>query len=130
MVRSICAVVASVIIWFLVASIGNLALRIALPGYSAAEGDMSFTLSMQIGRLLLGLVSSVCAGFACALIAREKGAPVRIVAILIVLLFLPVHYALWEKFPAWYHAFFLITLAPAVLLGAALRQRLHVRQLA
>jgi hypothetical protein len=34
--------------------------------------------------------------------------------------FLPVHYSLWDKFPVWYHLFFLVTLAPAVLLGSAL----------
>lgn len=57
---------------------------------------------------------------ACAAVARSKRLPARIAASLMVLLFLPVHYSVWEKFPVWYHAFFLITLAPAVLLGAAI----------
>jgi len=29
---------------------------------------------------------------------------------------------LWDKFPIWYHLFFLITLVPAFLIGAALRK--------
>jgi len=37
------------------------------------------------------------------------------------ILFLPVHYMLWRKFPIWYHLFFLITLAPTMLIGAALK---------
>jgi hypothetical protein len=55
--------------------------------------------------------------------------PIRILlqttmaAVIMVLLFLPVHYMLWAKFPIWYHLFFLITLAPTMLIGAALRQR-------
>jgi len=38
-----------------------------------------------------------------------------------VILFLPVHYMLWRKFSIWYHLFFLITLAPTMLIGAALK---------
>ena len=123
MIRAVCAVVVAVLVWFAAATIGNVALRLLIPGYAEVERAMSFTLPMQIGRLALGVVSSVCAGVVCAAIARSKGLPVKLAAICMVLLFLPVHYSLWAKFPIWYHAFFLITLAPAVLLGAALWPR-------
>jgi hypothetical protein len=121
MIRSVSAIVAAVLVWFAVATVGNLAVRVMIPGYTAVEAAMNFTLPMQIARLTVGLLSSLCAGAACAAIARSGRLPAWIAASLMVLLFLPVHYSVWEKFPVWYHAFFLITLAPAVLLGAAIR---------
>ena len=66
MLRSVLAVIIAVITWFLVATIGNWILRLAIPGYSAVEVSMNFTLPMMICRLALGLVSSLCAGFVCA----------------------------------------------------------------
>jgi hypothetical protein len=98
MIRSILAVIVAIATWFIVATIGNWILRAALPGYSAVEVSMNFTLTMMICRLLLGLVSSLCAGFVCAAIARNKGAA-KVAAAIMVVLFLPVHYMLWAKFP-------------------------------
>jgi hypothetical protein len=40
-------------------------------------------------------------------------------------MFIPVYYMLWTKFSVWYHVFFLLSLAPGVLFGAALKNR-HV----
>jgi hypothetical protein len=122
MLRSILAVIVAVITWFIVATIVNWILRALLPGYSAVEVSLNFTVVMMICRLVLGLVSSLVAGFVCAMIARGSAAP-KIAAVVMVILFLPVHYNLWPKFPIWYHLFFLITLAPALLIGAALARR-------
>src|SRR5215475_6444930 len=119
MLRSIIAVIVAVVTWFVVATIGNWILRLAIPGYSAVEVSMNFTLTMMICRLVLGLVSSLGAGFVCATISRNRIAP-TVAAAIMVILFLPVHYMLWAKFPIWYHLFFLITLAPTMLLGARL----------
>jgi hypothetical protein len=38
-------------------------------------------------------------------------------------MFVPVHIAIWSKFPAWYHLTFLLTIIPAVLVGALLPLR-------
>ena len=122
MLRSIFAVIVAVITWFLVATIGNWVLRAALPGYSAVEVAMTFTLTMMICRLILGLVASFCAGFVCGGIARNSVAP-KVAAGIMVVLFLPVHYMLWARFPIWYHLFFLISLAPTLLIGAALQRK-------
>jgi len=122
MIRSILAVIVAVVTWFIVATIVNWILRAGLPGYSAVEVSMNFTLTMMICRLLLGLVSSLCAGFVCATIARNRVAA-KVAAAFMVVLFLPVHYMLWAKFPIWYHLFFLISLAPMLLAGAALQSK-------
>ena len=123
MIRSILAVIVAVITWFIVATIGNWILRAALPGYSAVEVSMNFTFTMMICRLVLGLLSSLCAGFVCATIARNRVAAKASAAVMVVL-FLPVHYMLWAKFPIWYHLFFLISLAPALLIGASLQSKI------
>jgi hypothetical protein len=118
--RALGAVLTGVIAWFAVATLLNLLLRVMLPGYAAVEPAMTFTLAMQVARLALGLLSSICAGAACAAVAHSSSRAPQFLAGLMLVLFLPVHYGLWAKFPVWYHLFFLITLAPAVLLGAAL----------
>jgi hypothetical protein len=123
MLRSISAVLIAVVVWFLVATVGNLLLRAAMPGYTEVEVAMAFTLPMQIGRLALGLVSSLCAGTVCALIATPGSHAAKVFAGIMLAFFLPVHYSLWAKFPVWYHIFFLGTLAPAVILGAAIVQK-------
>jgi hypothetical protein len=123
MIRSILAVLGAVVAWFVVATLANLLVRALLPGYASAEPSMTFTLAMMVARLGVGVVSSLAAGFACSAVARGNMAAVYSCAALLVLCFLPVHYNLWHKFPLWYHVFFLVTLAPLVLLGAALQRR-------
>jgi hypothetical protein len=39
------------------------------------------------------------------------------------LMFVPIHYGLWDKFPVWYHLVFLITLAPIIGLSGLLGRR-------
>jgi hypothetical protein len=123
MIRSILAVLTGFVTWLVVATLGNFLIRALLPGYGAAEPTMSFTLAMMVARLGLGVVSSLGAGFACSAVARGNVAAVYGFAAVLVLCFLPVHYNLWQKFPLWYHLFFLVTLAPLVLLGALVQRR-------
>jgi hypothetical protein len=126
MIKSAAAVLLGVVVWFVVATIGNWMIRASLPGYAEVEAAMTFTLPMLIARLVLGLVSSLCAGAACAAIVGRSKA-VGVLAALMVLLFLPVHYGLWDRFPLWYHAFFIFSLAPAVIAGAALTRKRVMR---
>jgi hypothetical protein len=123
MLRSICAVVLGVISWFVTAVIINRLLRAVLPGYTEAEAARTFTLPMQVCRLVMALLASLCGGLVCAAIAGRKSHAAEILACGLVVFFLPAHYNLWDKFPVWYHLFFLVTLAPAVLAGAALQPR-------
>jgi len=123
MVRSIIAIIVAVVTWFVVATIGNWILRATLSGYSAVEAAMTFTLMMMICRLILGLVSSLCAGFVCATIAWQSTVAPKVAAAIMVILFLPAHYMLWDRLPLWYHLFFLITLAPTMLIGATLKSK-------
>jgi hypothetical protein len=117
-------VVVAVVAWFLTAVVGNLFIRAVLPGYTEVEADMNFTLPMKLCRLALALVASLCAGAVCAAIAGPNSHAAKVAGCGLLLFFLPVHYSLWDKFPVWYHLFFLVTLAPAVLVGSALYSKL------
>ena len=123
MVRSLLAVVTGFVTWLIVAQLVTFLIRALLPGYMAAEPTMHFTLAMMFARLAMGALASVLAGYATAAVARDKMIAVYVFAALLLLCFLPIHYKVWPNFPIWYHAFFLITLAPLVLLGALLQRR-------
>jgi hypothetical protein len=112
-------VLVGLVAWFCVATMVNLALRVSWPDYAAVEKLMVFTLGMQVARLLTGALASLGAGFAAAVVAKGSATPVRVLAVLLLLLFIPVHYALWDKFPIWYHVVFLASLIPVTLLGGA-----------
>ena len=128
MIRSTMAVVRGVVTWVLVATVCNWALRAGFSGYAAAEPAMAFTLPMLFGRLAVGLIASLAAGVACGAISRSQRPAGAVLAALMVLTFLPVHYKLWAVFPVWYHLFFLMTLAPVVLAGVVLQRRFAVRK--
>jgi hypothetical protein len=122
MIRTIAGIVAGLVAWIIVATIGNLMLRVAWPGYAEAEISMMFTLAMMVARLLLGALSSLCAGFVAAWITKN-GTGAKVLGIIVTAMFIPVHYLLWDKFPLWYHVIFLASLFPLTLLGAKLSQR-------
>jgi len=122
MMRGAMAVVVGLIIWVTIATGLDVLLRVVLPGYAASEPQFNFTLSMMIARLALpGAVPSIGAGFVSAWIARSDRRVIVALIILLLAIFLPAHYRLWEKFPLWYHLTFLLSLILLPLLGAKLK---------
>lgn len=122
-IKFLFAVLIGFVVWFAVATVANILVRASLSGYADAELATRFTLPMLLARLVVGAVSSVAAGVACALAARSVPAAVKIFAAALFLFFIPVHYSLWTKFPLGYHATFLVSLAPLVLVGAWVARR-------
>ena len=116
--RAVAGVAGGLIAWVIVATIGNLVMRVFWPAYAAVEAAMNFTLAMLFLRLALGALSSLCAGFFAAWIARRNGASVKVLAALLFAVFIPAHYALWDRFPLWYHIVFLLSLLVVPVLGA------------
>ncbi len=121
MIRNTAGVLVGLLAWIAAATLFNLAMRLAWPDYAAAEVATTFTLAMLGGRLLVGALSSVCAGYTTAWIARGSRVPVNVLATMLLLWFIPIHYTLWNTFPLWYHAVFLASLVPLTLLGARWR---------
>jgi len=120
--RVVAGIVAGLIVWIVVATAVNLSFRALWPGYSEAELATKFTHAMLFGRLLLGALSSLCAGFALASIAKGNARAVIVLGVLLTILFIPIHYKLWGNFPVAYHLTFLFSLVPMTLLGARLKR--------
>jgi hypothetical protein len=126
MLRTLLGIVVGCIAWFAIGALGFFLMRAAWPDYALAEPEMTFTLGMQLSRLAVAVACSVGAGWVAALVARGNSAPAWWLGVLLVLFFIPIHYSLWDKFPVWYHLFFLLTLAPIVGLSARLAARRSV----
>jgi hypothetical protein len=120
MVRSIGAVVAGLVVWAIVVTVLNLGLRYGMPGYAAVEKAMLFTVPMMAARLSISAVSSLASGYAAAAIGRRQ-MPAIVAGVIMLLLFIPVHYSIWDKFPIWYHLTFLTSLPVLSALGGRLR---------
>ena len=78
---------------------------------------------MKWARLLMAIVTSVVTGAVTGWISRSSRWPRLIVGSVVLAMFVPVHIAIWSKFPPWYHLTFLLTIIPAVLVGALLLPR-------
>jgi hypothetical protein len=116
MLREIGGVIGGVVAWFLIANVGNDVLRMTWSGYSDAELTKTFTLGMLIARLVIGAISSLCAGFVAAWITNRSVLTIKSLTGVLVVMFLPV-ITLWERFPPWYHVVFLVSLAVVTLFG-------------
>ena len=119
--RAAGAVLGGLVAWTVAATLLNLGLRLGWPAYAAVEKAMTFTLAMQLARLVIGALASLAAGFTVAWISRRKPIATWILVALLLALFIPIHYQLWERFPAWYHAVFMASLPLFTLLGAKRR---------
>ena len=121
--KTVGAVIAALVTWFLVATVLNLALRTWWPHYHEAETAFNFTSAMKLARMVLGAISTLSAGFVAAWIGRSRMGSATLTGIALLCLFIPGHYRIWDKFPVWYHLTFLVSLLPLTLLGAALNHR-------
>lgn len=119
MKRKILGVVAGVVTWVVISLIAGLILRGAWPEYVAVSDTMDFTLPMKIARLVIGAIATLGAGWVTALISRSTMTAL-IPGVIFLLVFIPQHIMLWDKFPLWYHLTFLVTLVPLCYLGGKL----------
>jgi len=120
MKRSILACLAGLLAWVVVVTVINRVLRMSLPNYTAAEHTLQFTLSMKVARLLMAIVTSLAAGAVTQWISVSSRWAPLVVGSVVLALALPLHIAIWSRLPVWYHLTFLLTIIPAVLLGALL----------
>jgi len=123
MKRSILACLAGLLTWVVVVTVINRVFRLSLPNYTAAEHTLQFTLGMKWARLLMAIVTSLVAGAATRWISPSSRWAPLVVGGVVLAMFLPVHIAIWSKFPVWYHLAFLLTIIPAVFVGALLPPR-------
>jgi hypothetical protein len=123
MKRSILACFAGLLTWMGVVTVINRVLRLSISNYTAAEQTLQFTLSMKWARLLMAIVTSLVAGAVTRWVSPSSRWAPLMVGSIVLAMFLPFHIAIWSRFPVWYHLTFLLTLIPAVLVGALLPPR-------
>ena len=117
MLRAIGALIASLVLWMVVATVIHRLMCIAWPAYAVATPTVSFTLSMKIARLALSTFCTLLAGATARRISPARWVPVAVGCVLIAL-FLPAHYMLWNRLPVWYHLTFLLSLIPLSMIGS------------
>jgi hypothetical protein len=122
MLRLIGGTVAGVVAWIVIVTALNLGLRHGWHDYALVEKAMTFTLPMMVARLSMSGISSLASGFAAGSIDRTRWAPL-ISGTILLLLFIPIHYSIWNRFPIWYHLTFLISLPLLSVLGGMLVSR-------
>ena len=116
MLRTIGAVIAGVLVWGIGVTVLNLAFRHGWPAYAAVEKAMLFTVPMMAARLSISGISSLASGFVAATIGRGVQSAL-LAGVVLLLIFIPIHYSIWSKFPLWYHLTFLISLPVLSIIG-------------
>jgi hypothetical protein len=126
--KTVAAVLAALVTWIVVATVLNLPLRASWQGYHEAETAFTFSFGMKLARLSLGAISSLAAGFVAGWVETGQRRAATVTGLMLLGLFVPNHYLLWNKFPVWYHLTFLLSLVPLTLLGANIRHRRPERE--
>jgi hypothetical protein len=120
MLRILAGAIAGVVVWFIVVTILNFGLRSAWADYAAVEKAMSFTVPMMIARLTESGISSIIGGMVAARMGRDRLQSALAAGIILLALFVPIHYSLWHRFPIWYHVTFLTSLVVFSIVGGYL----------
>jgi hypothetical protein len=119
MLRNLGSVIAGLVTWIVVGSILDRAMRAVWTQYATALPTFHFTLPMMAARLSEAAIATLVAGYVAGRIARAWW-PLWVQGVALLAPFIWVHYLIWDKFPIWYHATFLVgTLVPLTLLGGA-----------
>jgi hypothetical protein len=74
------------------------------------------------------VVATLIAGWVASAISQRRSTAALALGIVLVLFFIPVHAVLWDKFPIWYHLFFLLTLLPLCIVGGRMASRGSARE--
>jgi hypothetical protein len=111
MLRTIGAVVAGAVAWFVLVTIADRVMRAEWPEYQAVWSAMAFTLPMMIARLAESTIALIAASWAATRIAPASRSAPWVFGLVMLAVFAPYHLLyIWAKFPPWYHAYFLSSL--------------------
>ena len=123
MVRTVLGVIAGVVVWLVVVTVIDRTMRAFWPDYAAVFAAMTFTLPMMIARLAESTVALIVASLVTIRIAPASRIAPSALAILMFAPFAWYHLTMiWEKFPIWYHTYFLLSLIVVpVLVGGMAR---------
>ena len=106
-------ILAGLIIYIIIGSIGLYLLRISWDDYSIASKDKSYTFEMLLCRLFVGLITSIIAGISTTKITNDKGKSAWFVGTIIFCVAAYIHFIqVWTDYPSWYHFAYLLPIIP------------------
>lgn len=115
--KALLAVVAGLVVWIAIVAVAGLIMRSSWPAYARVADAMTFTLPMMLARLSIGALATLAAGWVTAAIATRPMLVRLMPGVILLVVFIPQHIALWNNFPVWYHLTFLLSLVPLTYLG-------------
>jgi len=116
-------VTAGLAVWLAVVAAAGLIMRSSWPAYASAADAMTFTLPMLVARLSIGALATFAAGWVTTAIVPGSMLVRLMPGLILLVMFIPQHIALWNMFPVWYHLTFLLSLVPLTYLGGTSSQR-------
>ena len=107
-------IVAGLIVYVIIGSIGLYLLRICWADYAIANKDKSYTFEMLLFRLLVGIFSSVIAGAITTKITSDRGKTAWFVGAIVFCVGLYIHFltTVWGDYPIWYHFAYVLPILP------------------
>jgi hypothetical protein len=127
MARTILGVIAGFVAWWVVVTIIDRPTRYFWPDYAAVYTAMTFTLPMMLARLTESTVALVVAALVAARVAPASRIAGWAFGLVLLAMFGPYHlFMIWNKFPAWYHAYFLASLIAIPLIVTSVRRETAV----
>ena len=118
--KTLIGVVSGLVVWTAIVIVAGAIMRPSWPAYASVATAMTFTLPMLVARLSISVLATLAAGFVTAAIAPQPMLVRLLPGILLLIVFIPVHVSLWDKFPVWYHLTFLMSLVPLSYLGGTI----------
>jgi hypothetical protein len=123
MARGTLGVVVGLSVWVIVVTVAGLVMREIWPAYASVADAMTFTLPTMIVRLTVGALATLAMGLATSVVSRRSLVATLAAGALLLLVFIPEHIRLWDKFPVWYHVTFLLSLVPLAYFGGMTSRR-------
>jgi hypothetical protein len=115
--KAVLAVVAGLVAWIAIVAVAGLIMRSSWPAYARVADAMTFTLPMMLARLSIGALATLAAGWLTTAIVPKPMLVRLMPGLILLVVFIPQHIALWNTFPIWYHLTFLLSLVPLSYLG-------------
>ncbi len=120
MVRLIAGIVLGAVAWLVAVFLIGRVAGMTWPEFAAIKDPHLYTVPMLATRLGISALASLVGGFAAALIAGDKARAPLGSGLLLLILFVPYHFTIWNNFPVWYHLTFFVSLPLLGWLGGRL----------
>jgi hypothetical protein len=110
----ILGILAGLIAYAMIGLFGLFLLRFSWADYAIASKDKSYTLTMMIFRLSVGILAAIFAGISATKIANDEGKSAWFVGIIVFCVGCYNHFftSVWTDYPIWYHFAFILPIIP------------------